>query len=168
MKSSFNALISRKSWDWATPKDLYEQLDKEFAFDFDPCPLGAVENGKSSPLMESWNGRRVFCNPPYGPEIIKFLRPAQDTEVAVFLLPARTDTLWFHEFCLNKAKEIRFIKGRLRFRNATNGAPFSSMVVVFSREVLPLCSDLPILSQTAKDPNRQPLLNMQESKCNSK
>jgi hypothetical protein len=72
----------------------------------------------------------VYCNPPYNREIVKYLVKATEPECAVFLLPARTDTLWFHEYCL-KANEIRFIKGRITFGDAKGQAPFPSMIVVF-------------------------------------
>lgn len=126
-------LFSSASVHWATPKALYDQLDKEFHFDFDPCPLGEMEVDGSAPLFTSWAGNRVFCNPPYNRGIVRFLERALEAEVAVFLLPARTDTKWFHDICLPQAKEIRFVKGRLRFGDAKNPAPFPSMVVVFSR-----------------------------------
>lgn len=80
---------------WATPEDLYASLNGEFAFDFDPCPLGdaRIWDGR----MESWAGRRVYCNPPYGRDIASWLAKAYEAVVAVYLLPARTDTKWWHE-----------------------------------------------------------------------
>jgi hypothetical protein len=125
-------LFKSESVEWPTPKAVYEQLDREFAFNFDPCPLGGDIDG-TSPLFCDWSGKRVFCNPPYGPELRGFLERAQEADLAVFLVPARTDTKWFHELVLGKAKEIRFVKGRLKFGNAVNGAPFPSMIVVFDR-----------------------------------
>ena len=115
---------------WATPKAVYQGLDAEFHFDWDPCPLDGIENGKA-PLFADWRGRRVFCNPPYGPKIGEWLQRGLEAELAVFLIPARTDTRWFHEIVLPKASEIRFIKGRLKFGDAKNSAPFPSMIVVF-------------------------------------
>lgn len=115
---------------WATPKAVFAALDSEFHFNFDPCPLDGIENGLAT-LFVDWAGKRVFCNPPYGPGISKWLERGLDAEVAVFLIPARTDTRWFHEIVLPKAQEIRFIKGRLKFGDATNSAPFPSMVVIF-------------------------------------
>jgi hypothetical protein len=117
--------------EWATPKAVYQTLDAEFGFNLDPCPLDGTEDGLA-PLFVPWHGRRVFCNPPYGPGIRPFLELAPEAEVAVFLLPAKTDTRWFHELVLPRAKEIRFIKGRLKFGNASNSAPFPSMIVVFA------------------------------------
>ena len=115
---------------WATPRDTYEALDKEFHFDFDPCPLDGEQDGTAS-LFVAWQGKRVFCNPPYGPDLRKFLERAHEAELAVFLIPARTDTRWFHEIVLPHAKEIRFLKGRLKFGDSVKSAPFPSMVVVF-------------------------------------
>ena len=124
------SLFKSQSVDWPTPAKLYQELDAEFHFDFDPCPLHSQEDGLA-PLFCSWHGKRVFCNPPYGPKIRKFLERAKEAELAVFLIPARTDTRWFHEIVLPYASEIRFLKGRLRFGDATNAAPFPSMVVIF-------------------------------------
>ena len=126
-------MFSSKSPHWPTPKFLLEELDKEFHFDFDPCPLGEDETDGSAPLFTSWSGKRVFCNPPYNKGIARFLERGMEADVAVFLLPARTDTKWFHDMILPNAKEIRFIKGRLRFGDAKNSAPFPSMLVIYDR-----------------------------------
>jgi hypothetical protein len=115
---------------WATPAAVYIELDREFHFDFDPCPLDGEEDSLL-PLYCSWTGKRVFCNPPYGPGVDRWLRRGLEADLAVFLIPARTDTRWFHEIVMPKAKEIRFLRGRLKFGDAVNGAPFPSMVVVF-------------------------------------
>lgn len=116
---------------WATPKSLYAALNKEFSFTLDPCPLGSTTN-----FDHEWRGDRVFCNPPYGPLIGRYLAKAHEAALAVFLLPARTDTIWFHEYCL-KAKEIRFLKGRLKFGDGKGRATFPSMVVVFKESEEP-------------------------------
>lgn len=117
--------------EWPTPAWLRAELDAEFHFYFDPCPLGGDVDGLAT-LLTPWYGKRVFCNPPYGPGIAEWLQRGLDAIVAVFLIPARTDTRWFHEIVLPKAKEIRFIKGRLKFGDATNSAPFPSMIVIFT------------------------------------
>jgi site-specific DNA-methyltransferase (adenine-specific) len=111
---------------WATPVAVYEALHAEFQFTLDPCPF---ETG-SLACLQSWSKERVFCNPPYGPEIIKYLVKACEADCAVYLLPARTDTKWFHHYCL-EAQEIRFIKGRLKFNGSLNSAPFPSMIAIF-------------------------------------
>jgi hypothetical protein len=127
-------LFSSASDRWATPIAVYSALDSEFHFDFDPCPLDGNHDGLS-PLFTEWRGRRVFCNPPYGPGIRDWLKRGPEADVAVFLIPARTDTRWFHEIVLPAASEIRFLKGRLKFGGAKYNAPFPSMVVVFQRSL---------------------------------
>lgn len=126
-------LFSSKSPHWSTPEFLYKELNEEFRFDFDPCPLGESEKDGSAPLFTSWQGKRVFCNPPY-PGVQPFLERAREAEIAVFLLPARTDTKWFHNLVLPFAKEIRFIKGRIRFGKAKHNAPFPSILAIFNGE----------------------------------
>lgn len=129
-KSLFSSATDR----WATPRHVYEALDREFSFNFDPCPLDGEEDGVS-PLWCDWSGKRVFCNPPYGPGIADWLRRGLEADLAVFLIPARTDVKWFHEIVLPHASEIRFIKGRLKFGDGIGKkwAPFPSMVVVLRK-----------------------------------
>ncbi len=127
MKST--VMFSSASDHWYTPVDTYAALDKEFAFTFDPCPLMSDEDG----TKVKWSGR-VFCNPPYS-RIAEFLRKGLyhlstgACETLVYLLPARTDTKWFHEYCIRG--EIRFLRGRLKFGGSKNSAPFPSMIVIF-------------------------------------
>ena len=128
-------LFSSQTQHWATPRELYAELDREFHFTFDPCPLGNVEAplfGEGG-LSKTWNHERIYCNPPYGPGIRPFLEKACEADLAVFLLPARTDTRWFHEIALPHAREIRFLRGRLHF-NGAGSAPFPSMIVIFRNE----------------------------------
>ncbi len=151
------ALFSHKSDEWETPDVLYHSLNMEFSFTLDPC--ATPENAKvnryftkesgingNGGLDWSWSNERVFVNPPYS-DIYKWVQKASkevgkmDQEmgcVVVMLLPARTDTKWFHEFIWDEYRqrpkanvEVRFIKGRLKFKGAENSAPFPSMVVVF-------------------------------------
>ncbi len=119
-------LFTSTSIHWSTPDDLYRDLNAEFHFTFDPCPLESVELFG----LRSWVGERVFCNPPYNRGIGDWLAKAREAECAVFLLPARTDTAWFHDYCLT-ADEIRFLRGRLKFSGAKWNAPFPSMLVIF-------------------------------------
>jgi site-specific DNA-methyltransferase (adenine-specific) len=144
MKSKI--VFSSASDRWSTPQDVYQALDDEFCFDFDPCPLDGTEDGLA-PLYTQWHGRRVFCNPPYGPRLGKWLERGLEANLAVFLIPARTDTRWFHDIVLPNAKEIRFIRGRLKFGNAVTGAPFPSMIVIFqvnaSKATAPTASPTP-------------------------
>lgn len=117
---------------WATPKAIHDGLDAEFQFDFDPCPLDSAFDGLAVP----WVGKRVFCNPPYGPAVGAWLKRGTEADLAVFLIPARTDTRWFHDIVLPLAHEIRFLRGRLRFNDDPDPlkrAPFPSMVVVFHK-----------------------------------
>src|SRR5215471_3158526 len=97
--STMRTLSSHASWEWPTPERFYRELDKEFHFNFDPCPLGGISDGRAT-LFCDWKDKRVFCNPPYGPEIPKFMARWYEAEIAVFLVPARTDTRWFHDICL--------------------------------------------------------------------
>ena len=119
--------------EWATAQAVYEVLNQEFAFNFDPCPLGGKEDGRST-LFCSWVGKRVFCNPPYGKDLWSWLVRGREAELAVFLLPARTDTAWFHDLCIAHASEIRFVRRRLTFGDAPNPAPFPSVIVIFRQD----------------------------------
>jgi site-specific DNA-methyltransferase (adenine-specific) len=114
---------------WKTPRHVYEQLDAEFAFDFDPCPPLPEFDG----LNVNW-GKSNFVNPPYGNVIALWLAKARQEQAngkgSVFLIPSRTDTRWWHDHVM-QADEIRFIKGRLKFDDQKNPAPFPSAVVVF-------------------------------------
>ena len=129
----FKGLMTSLSPHWATPKWLYEELDKEFNFNDDPCPL----NGEGG-LNRSW-GTRTYVNPPYGRGIIEWIkkghREGERGHLVVMLLPSRTDTKWWHEYVM-KAEEIRFIRGRLKFGESKNSAPFPSCVIIFKKEVL--------------------------------
>lgn len=116
--------------DWTTPKDVYNALDAEFHFDFDPCHNGQLWDG----LSVEW-GKSNFVNPPYraiGKWISKGFDEWRQGKTCVFLIPSRTDTRWFHDYAM-KASEIRFIKGRLKFGGSKNAAPFPSCIVVFRR-----------------------------------
>ena len=124
---------------WATPQDFYDRLNQEFRFDLDVCAL--PENAKckkyytpdTDGLKQEWTGT-AWCNPPYGRQIGKWVKKAHDSGcTVVMLLPARTDTAWFHDYIYGKA-EVRFIKGRLKFGGSKNSAPFPSMVVVYRRK----------------------------------
>jgi site-specific DNA-methyltransferase (adenine-specific) len=128
---------------WETPQKLFDELNKEFNFTIDAA--ADAENHKceryytreESGLEKSWKGERVFLNPPYGRELPKLVKKAADeakdkSTIIVMLIPARTDTQWFHDYIYKKA-EIRFIKGRLKFGDGKKDAPFPSMVVIFRR-----------------------------------
>jgi len=122
-------LFSSLRADWKTPKALYQSLDAEFGFDFDPCPIKPKVNG----LDSDWRNVN-FVNPPYGKEITKWIQKGYGESLkgktVVFLLPSRTDTRWWHDYVM-KAHEIRFIRGRLKFDDQKNPAPFPSAIAVF-------------------------------------
>ena len=118
-------MFSSKAMDWETPKELFNELDKEFHFTLDAA--SSDENAlcdkhytkETNGLDQSWAGEVVWCNPPYGREQVLWIKKAFDEfkehgVTTVMLLPARTDTKAFHEYIYHKA-EIRFLKGRLRF-----------------------------------------------------
>lgn len=126
---------------WATPQEFFNQLNEEFHFTLDPCAnddnhkCQIYFTKKQDGLKQDWHGYRVFCNPPYGRTIGAWVKKchdeAQKGTLVVMLIPARTDTSYFHDYIYHKA-ELRFIRGRLKFGNAKCGAPFPSMVVVFN------------------------------------
>lgn len=123
---------------WATPQAFFEELDNEFGFDLDVCAVSENAkceryfNPKQDGLKQEWNGT-VWCNPPYGRQIGKWVEKAYKSDcTVVMLLPARTDTRWFHDYIYGKA-EIRFVRGRLKFGESKNSAPFPSMVVIYRR-----------------------------------
>ena len=132
-------LFSSKTDNWETPKDLFDELDREFHFTLDACAtecnakVARFFSPEDDGLKQAWSGT-VWCNPPYGREVGKWVRKALFAHLGgatiVMLLPARTDTKWFHDYIYNRA-EIRFVKGRLKFGNSKNSAPFPSMVVIF-------------------------------------
>lgn len=127
---------------WSTPEWLFAELDKEFGFTLDACAL--PENAKckrfftpdDDGLLQPWSGV-VWCNPPYGNRIgdwaAKARMEVQNGVTTVCLLPARTDTRWFHEHILGRA-EIRFVKGRLKFGGSENPAPFPSMIIIYKKQ----------------------------------
>lgn len=134
-------MMTSNTEEWATPIKFFEELNKEFKFTLDPCATN--ENAKCNKfytkedngLLKSWKGERVFCNPPYGRKISYLVKKCYDENkfnntFIVMLIPARTDTSYFHDYIYHK-QEIRFIRGRLKFNDGKNPAPFPSMVVIF-------------------------------------
>lgn len=133
-------MFSSQSDMWETPQDLFDKLNEEFHFNLDVCAIAsnakcaAFYSPEQNGLIQPWYGR-CWCNPPYGRQVGKWVKKAYDTayidgNLVVMLLPARTDTKWFHEYIYGKA-EIRFLKGRLKFGSSKNSAPFPSMIVIF-------------------------------------
>ena len=129
--NKFKGMMTSLTPNWATPKWLYEELDKEFHFDFDPCPLN--EKPDFDGLSVEW-GKVNYINPPYGRVIGNWIKKAYEVAsgggICVMLLPSRTDTRWWHSFVM-KADEIRFIVGRLKFGDMKGCAPFPSCIVIF-------------------------------------
>jgi len=136
------SMFSSNTNEWATPIDFFEALDREFNFTLDPC--ATKENAKckkfytidDNGLLKSWDNEIVFCNPPYGRAIKDWVKKASEANggVVVMLIPARTDTIYFHDFIYQKVGvEIRFVRGRLKFGNSKNSAPFPSMVIIFKK-----------------------------------
>jgi phage N-6-adenine-methyltransferase len=136
-----SGVMSSIRQDWATPTQLFKMLDAEFHFTLDVCadPGNAkcAEFFTQDALERHWVPLKdgpVWCNPPYGREIGKWVergyRESRGYFTVVMLLPARTDTQWFHEYCLKG--EIRFLRGRLNFDDTRRArAPFPSMIVIF-------------------------------------
>ncbi len=125
---------------WATPQDFFDKLNTEFSFTLDVC--ATPENTKcpdyyteeQDGLSKKWTGR-VWCNPPYGRKIREWIKKGHDSiqngeaELVVMLIPSRTDTAYWHDYVMKG--NIRFIRGRLKFGNSKNSAPFPSAIVIF-------------------------------------
>ena len=144
-KATQVVMFSSKSGEWSTPDDFFKKLNWRFGpFDLDPCATShntkcanfytPMEDG----LKKSWQGHTVFVNPPYGRGIDAWIKKgyeeAQDPDTkVVMLIPARTDTKYWHDYVM-KAEMVFFIKGRLKFGDSNNSAPFPSAVVVFRKK----------------------------------
>lgn len=133
-------MFSSKSDEWSTPQEVFDKLNNEFNFNLDPCSTelnhkcSNYYTKESDGLSKNWGGYRVFVNPPYS-QIGEWVKKAyyegcKDNTIVVLLIPSRTDTKYFHNYILNRS-EIRFIKGRLKFGDSKNSAPFPSMIVIF-------------------------------------
>ncbi len=154
-KNTQQTMFSHKSDEFETPLDFYHKLDRKYHFTLDPC--ATKQNAKCSKfytiqddgLKQDWQGEVVFVNPPYSKNkdwIKKCYEEGQklDTTVVV-LIPSRTDTKYWHDYIM-KAQEIHFVKGRLKFGNEKNCAPFPSAVVIFSSNQLHSTNDPWVLS----------------------
>ena len=143
-KTTREVMFSSKSNEWATPQSFFDKLNEMYG----PFTLDAAASDKNykvdtyltvddDALSADWSGNTVFLNPPYGRGLKEWIRKSyqegqkQDTTV-VMLIPARTDTKYWHDYVM-KADEIRFVRGRIKFGDETNSAPFPSAVVVFRR-----------------------------------
>ena len=139
-------LYSSRSEEWPTPSEFFARLDAEFGFTLDPC---ATPNNAKCPLFftrqqnglrQDWGQHVVFCNPPYGKQISAWVEKchvaALGGATVVLLAHARTDTRWFH-FVFGKAAEIRLVRGRLKFGDGRQSAPFPSLVAIYRLSVRP-------------------------------
>jgi len=158
---SMKTMFSSKSDDWTTPRQFFDTLNDEFHFDIDGAATkqnalcsryyGIDNGGRGKPeclgdaLTGPWAmGSSIFINPPYSMCKEFIAKAAQEQQannvLSVLLIPARTDTRWFHQYVWDEKANaprpnvsVRFIKGRLKFGGGTNSAPFPSMLVVFHR-----------------------------------
>ena len=134
-----------KRQDWGTPQDLFDELNAEFPFTLDVCATTGnakcqsfyIRDALALPWRQNtWLGW-WWCNPPYGRELREWVKKGVEERHGVMLVPARTDTRWFHDHLWDRTQhkprpgiELRFLKGRLRFEGAEASAPFPSLVVV--------------------------------------
>ena len=138
--------FSSKSGDWDTPQAFFNKLDAQFEFTLDPCATAASAKCKKyftkeeDGLAQDWKGHTVFVNPPYGRGIGAWLKKGyeeskQHNTIVVMLIPSRTDTKWWHDYVM-RAKEVHLVRGRLKFGDSDNAAPFPSAIVVFHSNML--------------------------------
>lgn len=137
-----NSLFTSKTEEWETPQKFFDTLNEQYNFGLDVC--ATAENAKckdyytkeNDALSLDWNlveGRTIWCNPPYGKTIGLWMAKAYEESKywpVVCLVPARTDTKWWHDWVEGKAKVV-FIKGRLKFGTSKNSAPFPSALVIY-------------------------------------
>lgn len=131
--------FSSKDQTWSTPQNFFDELNIEFKFTLDPCAIPETAKCKKfltpddDGLSQDWAPDRVFMNPPYGRAIKHWIKKAFDESqkgaLVVCLIPSRTDTVYWHNYVMRG--EIRFIKGRLKFGDSKNSAPFPSAIVIF-------------------------------------
>ena len=135
---------SSKTNEWSTPQAFFDELNKEFNFTLDPCATS--ENAKCNKyftveddgLKQDWSKDTVFMNPPYGREIKYWVQKAYEESLkgatVVCLIPARTDTAYWHDYIFGKSDDIRFLRGRLKFGDSKNPAPFPSAIIIYKGE----------------------------------
>ena len=136
-------MFSSKAMDWATPQAFFDELDSEFHFTLDPCAnesnhkCARYFTEADDGLKQPWGGQTVFCNPPYCRAIKDWVKKCseeakQPDTTVVLLIPARTDTAYFHDYIYQKPNvEIRFLRGRLKFAYGKNTTPIPSIVLIF-------------------------------------
>lgn len=131
-------MFSSKTDNWATPQDFFDKYDAKFNFTLDVCAdkinakCKKFYNKADDGLNQEWTGV-CWMNPPYGRDIKKWIKKAFESSkngaTVVCLIPSRTDTSYWHDYCLKG--EVEFIRGRLKFGNSKNSAPFPSAIVIF-------------------------------------
>jgi hypothetical protein len=137
-------LFSSDKDNWETPELLYQYLDSLYSFDHDPCPIDHyvllgmdIEAGASYDSLNKPWGKSNYINPPYGRQIGKFIEKAYKEsllgKICVLLIPARTDTKWWHDFVM-LAATVYLVRGRIRFKDGEHSAPFPSAIVVFDEK----------------------------------
>lgn len=142
MADLIESRFASKSVEYETPQDLFDRLHSEFCFTCDVASTDdnakcAVHFTRSDDgLVQPWRGV-CWCNPPYGRDMPKWVRKARQEAVhgfatTVMLIPARTNTSWWHDECMRG--EVRFIRGRPRFNNGKHGLPFPLAIVIFRKD----------------------------------
>lgn len=138
---SQNVHFSSATNEWATPQDFFDKLNMQFDFNLDPC--ATAENAKcekfftieDNGLEQDWSKYRVFCNPPYGRGLKDWVRKAYEESkkgaLVVMLIPARTDTSYWHDYVVGGGADVRYLRGRLKFGGSENSAPFPSALVMW-------------------------------------
>ena len=146
--STQKTMFSSKSNDWTTPQGFFDALDNRFgpftldaAASIDNYKVNKYLTNSDDSLTQDWSGNKVFLNPPYGRALKDWVRKAyeegqKDNTTVVMLIPARTDTQYWHDYVM-KADEILLVKGRLKFGDGSNAAPFPSAVIVFRKTPYP-------------------------------
>jgi phage N-6-adenine-methyltransferase len=134
-------MFSSNDMTWETPQWLFNKLDKEFNFTLDVCALPETAKCKNyytpqiDGLKQDWEDNICWMNPPYGREVGVWIEKAYKESlkgaIIVCLIPSRTDTKYWHDYCM-KTNEIGFVKGRLKFGDSKNSAPFPSAIVIFN------------------------------------
>jgi site-specific DNA-methyltransferase (adenine-specific) len=136
------AMVSSKTNEWETPQWFFDELNKEFGFTLDPCTNNHNHKCqkyftiKEDGLTQDWSKDIVFMNPPYGGHTGDWIKKAWEESkrgsVVVCLIVSSTDRSYWHDYIFPYAKQIRFIRGRITFGEASSTAPFASAVVIFS------------------------------------
>jgi len=139
------AMISSKSNEWETPKDLFYELNNEFEFTLDPCATNKnykckkYYTQKDNGLIKDWSNERVFMNPPYGGNTGKWIRKAYQESLkgslVVCLIVSSTDRSYWHDYIFPYASEIRWLRGRLKFGYSKSTAPFASAIIIFNNHI---------------------------------